>query len=79
MIDTPTAPMEAQMPTMVMTALPTNPMPRVDATCGWCDIRLTAVPELPRPYFRPGSAVIEYFHPGCITAQRTKDAGIPAL
>lgn len=56
----------------------TRPIPRVRDNCGWCGISLRAVPEHPKPYAKPGSTVIEYYHPtGCISAQRNADAMVP--
>lgn len=62
--------------TMVMPELHlTVPMAlvRADERCGWCDIRLTAVPQQARSYFRPGESRATLFHPGCVTAQRQYD------
>lgn len=37
-------------------------MPKVDAPCGWCSIRLNAVPDPPQ---RIGKL---WYHPGCFRA-----------
>lgn len=67
-----------ELPTVEMPAL--GYPPRAEHKCGWCGISLAAIPDTdPVPYMRPGSSVIEYFHPGgCVAAQRNLDDGIPA-
>jgi hypothetical protein len=50
----------------------TQPIPAL-LNCGWCGIRLAAVPDDPREF--EGF----YYHPGCISAARTKAFyGVPA-
>lgn len=69
------------MPTIEVYIPPeTVPLPRADTTCGWCHIRLSALPEQPKPYQPKGSPFILYYHPvGCISAARNHDAGVPRL
>lgn len=59
--------------------VPTTPLPRADLSCAWCDIRLAAIPDLPKPvHDRDGNIV--YCHPhGCVSAYRNSIAGIPRL
>jgi len=65
-----------ELPTVEMPAL--RYPPRAERKCGWCGISLAALPDCdPLPYQRPGRTSIEYFHHGCITAQRNEDAMIP--
>lgn len=54
----------------------TTPMRRAEALCGWCEIRLSAVPDAPKPLIPKGSRAIRYYHPGCVSAQRNADDGI---
>lgn len=54
----------------------TQPMRRAEATCGWCEIRLSAVPDAPKPLIPKGAREIRYYHPGCVSAQRNADDGI---
>jgi len=50
-----------EMPEMLATV----PMSAVRTTCGWCDIKLTAIPDAPREWEG------EHYHPGgCIAAAR---------
>jgi hypothetical protein len=66
------------MPTMVMTALPTMPLPRADAMCAWCQIRLAAIPEAPKPVFADDGTVV-HVHYCCAGPYRNDRAGIPRL
>jgi hypothetical protein len=53
------------------------PVAPIDGLCGWCGIRLRAIPDPPKPYLRRDETEVLYFHPtGCLSAQRNKDAGI---
>lgn len=57
----------------------TTLLPRADEKCEWCKIRLCAIPEHPRPYFRPADGKLVHCHPGCIGAQRSKDSGVSVV
>lgn len=47
--------------------LATTPMPSVDGGCGWCGIRLRALPD------RPTLFAGRWYHPGgCLSAARLK-------
>jgi hypothetical protein len=48
----------------------TVPIARVENKCGWCGIRLAAIPDAPREYAGM------YFHPGgCVAAARGASRG----
>lgn len=50
----------------------TAPLAKVEARCGWCDIRLTALPHDPPREFEG-----LYYHPtGCIAAARMNHYGL---
>lgn len=57
--------------TMVMPELHhTVPMHEVQNECAWCGIRLTAIPDAPKPVFGLEGEVV-YCHPGgCATNHR---------
>lgn len=55
----------AEMPELLQTV----PM-RLANYCGWCDIKLSAIPDLPREFDG------RYFHPGgCVQAARGEARG----
>jgi len=49
---------------------------RTGEVCAYCEIRLGAIPDPPKPYVRAGENEVRHYHPGCIDAQRNKDAGV---
>jgi hypothetical protein len=56
----------------------TEPLPRLSEGCHYCGIRLSAVPDHPRAYITP-EGVHVHCHPGCVGAQRIKDAGLSTV
>jgi hypothetical protein len=74
-VRTDTAEIVAQMPTMEFAAFPTNPIPRVDELCAYCEIRLGAIPDPPKPVFADDGQIV-HVHYCCAGPYRTRQAGI---